>query len=110
MNWELAQESGAAETPMESAVGVLLYQMGIAAFAVFGFIGAIGWTAYRTWRSNGNFAILWLAVATLVISANAVLQEEAYFSPLALGLALLLGGVGLGTIWNPRLRGLRRPA
>lgn len=110
INWELAQESGAAGTPMESAVGVLLYQMGVAAFAVFAFVGAIGWTAYTAWRRSGDYAILWLVVAIVVISANAVLQEEAYFSPLALGLALLIGGVGLGTMWNPRLNGTRRPA
>lgn len=103
MNWELAQESGVAETPMESAVGVLLYQMGIGAFGIFAFVAAIGWTAYATWRRTGHLAILWLVVAVAVISANAVLQEEAFFSPLALGLALLLGGVGLGTMWNPRL-------
>jgi 4-amino-4-deoxy-L-arabinose transferase-like glycosyltransferase len=94
---------------MESAVGVLLYQMGVAAFAVFAFVGAIGWTAYTAWRRSGDYTILWLVVAVVVISANAVLQEEAYFSPLALGLALLLGGVGLGTLWNPRLNGTRRP-
>ena len=104
INWQQAQETGAAEFPMESAIGVLLYQMGVAAFAFLGFVGAVGWAAYDIWRRTGHTAILWLTVATIVISANAVLQEEAYFSPLALGLALLLGGVGLGSYWNPRLQ------
>jgi hypothetical protein len=104
MDWQRAQAEGVAETPMESAVGVMLYQMGVGAFAFFGFVGAVGWAAYGIWRRTGHTAILWLSVTTIVISANAVLQEEAFFSPLALGLALLLGGVSLGSYWNPRLQ------
>jgi hypothetical protein len=57
-------------------------------------------TAWRTFARTGDFAVLFLFVAVAIVSANAVLQEEAYFSPLALGLCLLLGGASLGSIWN----------
>jgi hypothetical protein len=39
-------------------------------------------------------------VVIVTISANAVLQEEAFYSPLALGFCLLLVGVSLGTRWR----------
>ncbi len=100
INWDLAQAEGAAGTPMESTVGVLLYQMGVGSIVIFGFVAAIAWTSWRTYRQTGDLALLFPMVAAIVISANAVLQEEAYFSPLALGLSLLLAGVTLGSHWN----------
>ncbi|TIT71004.1 MAG: hypothetical protein E5W56_22350, partial [Mesorhizobium sp.] len=39
-------------------------------------------------------------VGVVTISANAVLQEEAFYSPLALAFCLLLVGVSLGTGWR----------
>lgn len=100
INWDLAQAEGFAGTPMESALGVLLYQMGVSSAAIFGFVAAIAWTSWKGYRRSGDLALLFPTVATLVISGNAVLQEEAYFSPLALGLCLLLGGVSLGSYWR----------
>lgn len=100
INWELAQADGAAGTPMESAIGVMIYQMGVASLVFLGFLFAIARAAWRTYRATGDFSVLFLFVAVVSISANAVLQEEAFFSPLALGLCLLLGGVTLGSHWN----------
>ena len=104
INWDLAQAEGAAGTPMESALGVMLYQMGIGSFVFLGFLGVLVRTAWRAFRDSGKLAILFLFVSVVAISANAVLQEEAYFSPLALGFCLLLGGVSLGSHWNAGLR------
>jgi hypothetical protein len=101
INWELAQAEGAAGTPMESAIGVMLYQMGIGSLAYFAFLLAAARASWRMYRTTGDFAVLFVYVAVITVSANAVLQEEAYYSPLALGLCLLLGGVTLGSHWNP---------
>jgi len=104
INWDLAQAEGVAGTPMESAIGVMLYQMGVGSFAVFAFLAVLARASWRAFRQSGSTSILFLFVAVVTISANAVLQEEAYFSPLALGFCLLLGGVALGSYWNPALR------
>ena len=100
VDWERAQSTGAADTPMESAVGVLLYQMGIASIAFFAFLALLARTAWRSYVASGDMSILFGFVVITAISANAVLQEEAYFSPLALGLALLLTGVSLANHWT----------
>ena len=100
IDWDRAQAVGAAGTPMESALGVMLYQMGIGSFVFLGFLALLARTAWRTFRVSGNYSILFIFVSVVTISANAVLQEEAYFSPLALGFCLLLGGVALGSYWN----------
>ena len=108
VDWERAQSTGAADTPMESAVGVLLYQMGIASIAFFAFLALLARTAWRGYVASGDMSILFGFVVITAISANAVLQEEAYFSPLALGLALLLTGVSLANHWTATGRRLGR--
>lgn len=97
VNWNRAQATGYTSIPVESAVGVMLFQMGIGSFAFFGLIIAIATTARRYLFETGNRDFLFAFVCVTAISANAVLQEEAYFSPLALGLCLLIVGSSLGT-------------
>ena len=80
-----AQGEGAAAVPVESAVGVMLYQMGIGSAVFFGFLAAIAIVAGRCLLQTGRPDFLFAFVAVVTISANAVLQEEAFFSPLALG-------------------------
>ncbi|MCJ8055945.1 hypothetical protein GB928_019865 [Shinella curvata] len=96
LDWDRAQGEGAAAVPVESAVGVMLYQMGIGSFVFFGFLATLAATAARRLTETGRSDFLFAFVAVVTISANAVLQEEAFFSPLALGLALLLTGVSFG--------------
>lgn len=108
VNWDEAQASGAAAVPVESAVGVMLYQMGLGSFVFFAFLAALAWTARRAMLESGHADFLFAFVCIVTISANAVLQEEAFFSPLALGLCLLLAGVSFGTYWRDRSNG--RPA
>lgn len=96
LDWDRAQGEGAAAVPVESAVGVMLYQMGIGSFVFFGFLATLAATAARRLTETGRSDFLFAFVAVITISANAVLQEEAFFSPLALGLALLLTGVSFG--------------
>jgi hypothetical protein len=97
VDWQAAQASGATNVPVESTVGVLLYQMGIGAFAVFGMVLALArrcWAYFLRLRSQ---LFLFGFVSTCVITANAFFQEEAYFAPLSLGLCLLLLGGTLGS-------------
>ncbi|TIV96386.1 MAG: hypothetical protein E5V85_18110, partial [Mesorhizobium sp.] len=49
---------------------------------------------------TGDPDFLFGFVGVVTISANAVLQEEAFYSPLALAFCLLLVGVSLGTRWR----------
>lgn len=97
LDWSVAQDQGAVSVPVESAVGVMLYQMGLGSFVFFGFLVALARHAARRLSKTGNPDFLFAFVTVVTISANAALQEEAFFSPLALGLCLLLVGVAFGT-------------
>ena len=100
LDWEHAQSAGAASVPVESAVGVMLYQMGIGSLVFFGFLAALAMAARRQLIETRDPDFLFGFVGIVTISANAVLQEEAFYSPLALGFCLLLVGVSLGTRWR----------
>ncbi|WP_192259533.1 hypothetical protein [Mesorhizobium caraganae] len=100
LSWANAQAEGVASVPVESAVGVMLYQMGIGSFVFFGFLAALAMAARRQLIETHDPDFLFGFVVIVTISANAVLQEEAFYSPLALGFCLLLVGVSLGTRWR----------
>ena len=100
LDWNRAQGEGASAVPVESAVGVMLYQMGIGGFLFFGFLAALATHSGRLLRETGRPDFLFAFVAIVTISANAVLQEEAFFSPLALGFCLLLVGTSCGTAFR----------
>jgi hypothetical protein len=105
VDFQLAQATGATDIPVESAVGVMLYQMGIGAFVFFGFVAAVAVICRRLFLKTGDELFAFGFIALVVTSANAVLQEEAYLSPLALGFSLLLIGVSLGSYWREVLSG-----
>ncbi|PBB38421.1 hypothetical protein [Mesorhizobium sp. WSM3868] len=100
LNWQTAQAEGAASVPVESAVGVMLYQMGVGSLVFFGFLAALAVALRRQLIQTGDPDFLFGFVGIVTISANAVLQEEAFYSPLALAFCLLLVGVSLGTRWR----------
>ncbi|MGI3902137.1 MAG: hypothetical protein ACRYGP_15610 [Janthinobacterium lividum] len=98
LDFEKFQQAGVAAMAVESAVGVLLYQMGICGFAVLGFYI---WIATLCWRLYRDFRIPVLALAAafiLVTLVNGLFQEEALFAPLALGLVMLIVGLTLGAV------------
>ena len=97
LDWTLAQTSGSTDVPVESAVGVMLYQMGIGALGLFAFLAALTRTCYVLFRETGERDFLFGFVGIVVLSANAVLQEEAFYSPLALGFCLLVTGQAIGS-------------
>lgn len=97
IDWGRAQNLGQTDQVVESAVGVLLYQMGIGAVLLLGFYV---WLALRAWEVHRRTGDAVLAAATfglLAITTNGVFQEEALFAPLALGTMMLLAGIGLGS-------------
>ena len=99
LSWTRAQNQGVADIPVESALGVMLYQMGIATFAYFAILVAIIRACYKMFLRSGNETFLFGIAAITTIIANSVLQEEAIYSPLALGLTLTMVGVLMGQYW-----------
>ncbi|MBN9077184.1 MAG: hypothetical protein BGN87_06945 [Rhizobiales bacterium 65-79] len=97
VNWEHAQATGATTVPVESAVGVMLYQMGVGSFAFFGFLTMLIVGARRLILVTGRSDFWFAYITVTTVFANAVLQEEAFYSPLSLGFCLLLTGTALGT-------------
>lgn len=98
VDWEQAQAEGYTSIPVESAVGVLLYQMGVGALVLIGFVVMIGQRMWRAFVIHRRPEFLWGAVALWTIAVNGVFQEEAFFAPLALGTALILVGTSLGAL------------
>jgi len=96
IDWSKFQNAGAADIAVESAVGVMFYQLGVAAFVV---VAVYLWLIRQTWRlftltRAPSLAFSVAAISTTLV--NGFFQEEAWFSPLSLGLALGLTGLSLG--------------
>ncbi len=86
--WSQAQATGRTDRAVESAVGVLLYQMGFSAFVVLAFFFRVGRRLWRLYAVTGIPHHLVAAVGTIAILVNGIFQEEALFAPLAMGLML----------------------
>ena len=88
--WQAFQHNG-ADVGLESAVGVLLYQMGVGCLAIFGAVLALLRAApFRFAGRPRPTDILFIGLCISLV--NGVFQEEAY-SPYAAGLLCLLCGV-----------------
>jgi hypothetical protein len=96
MDWSRAQELGYTDQAMESAVGVLLFQMGLAGLVFLAFLCWLSWYCWREYRRSGEIMLAAASFSILIITANGLLQEEALFAPLALSLMSLLAGLGIG--------------
>jgi hypothetical protein len=100
IDWSRSQHLHSTDVAVESAVGVLLFQMGVFGVAL---VATLGWIAAKLWRLYGRTRELALAAAALgllTIIANSIFQEEALFSPLALGLQLGFCGLLLGRAYR----------
>ncbi|TBW38768.1 hypothetical protein EYW49_08740 [Siculibacillus lacustris] len=95
--WSKAQEAGSFDGAVESAIGVLLWQMGVAGLLVLAHYLAIAARAWRLYARSGNLHQGLAAFATLIVVVNGLFQEEALFSPLALGLVLAFTGLVIGS-------------
>ena len=94
--WPEAQAAGRTPFAVESAVGVLLYQIGVFAFLLIGSYVWISWRVLLIARRTGNSLHLASAFGLLAVIATGLFQEEAYFSPLALGTFMALAGMVVG--------------
>lgn len=100
IDWSRFQSLGETDIAVESAIGVLLYQMGVAGIAV---LAVLGWIAMKLWtlyRATGDRLHAAAALSILTITVNGVFQEEAMFAPLALGIMGAFGGLLLGTAYR----------
>jgi hypothetical protein len=98
IDWEKYQHEGAADIAVESAIGVLLYQMGVAAaavLAIYFFLARVAWRLYRAFRAP---TLAFASASIAIILVNGLFQEEALFAPLAMGLALALAGLSFGSV------------
>jgi hypothetical protein len=96
IDWSKSQQLGHTDVAVESAVGVLLYQMGVFAVALFVALAWIAWHLWKHYLRSGERLYPTAAFSVLVVSTNGVFQEEAMFSPLALGVVLGVAGLLLG--------------
>lgn len=97
IDWGAAQQSGTIDGAVESAIGVLLYQMGIAALVPIGFYCAVALKAWRLYAFSGNLTQGLVGFGIMVVLLNGLFQEEALFAPPALGLLLALAGLVIGS-------------
>ena len=90
IDWSMIQNAGGADRGIESAVAVLIDQLGVFSCVYFVVLGA-AW--YRLAAGAPTRLHLVLCAAGLGLAANGVLQEEALFSPASAGLLFLLIGL-----------------
>jgi len=96
IDWSAAQQAGTVDGAVESATGVLLYQMGIFALVPLGFYFWAAMKAWRLYASSGNLTQGLAGFGVIVVLFNGFFQEEALFAPPALGLLLCLTGLVIG--------------
>jgi hypothetical protein len=96
IDWSAAQQAGTVDGAVESATGVLLYQMGMAALVPLGFYFAMALKTWRLYASSGNLTQGLAAFGAIVVLFNGLFQEEALFAPPALGLLACLTGLVIG--------------
>ena len=96
IDWSAAQQAGTVDGAVESATGVLLYQMGMAALVPLGFYFAMALKTWRLYASSGNLTQGLAAFGVIVVLVNGLFQEEALFAPPALGLLCCLTGLAIG--------------
>jgi hypothetical protein len=106
IDWSAAQQAGTMDGAAESAIGVLLYQMGIAALVPLCFYFAVALKAWRLYASSGNLTQGLAGFGVMVVLLNGLFQEEALFAPPALGLVLSLAGLVIGS--KMRMASLRQ--
>ena len=102
IDWRAAQQAGSVDGAVESAVGVLLYQMGIAALPPLAFYVVIAIKAWRLYAASGVLTQGLAAFGILVVLVNGIFQEEALFAPPAIGLLLWLAGLVIGNAIRAR--------
>jgi len=96
LDWADYQAAGRTPIAIESAIGVMMYQMGLAAFIYIGCCIWISWKTVSLGMRTGNSLHIAAGFALLTVLVNGIFQEEALFSPTAIGLVMILNGIILG--------------
>ena len=98
LDWSKFQHVGAANTALESAIGVMLYQMGVAAIPIILTYVSIARTCWRIHETSRIPVLAMCASGIAVMLVNGIFQEEALFAPLAMGLIMAFTGLALGAV------------
>jgi hypothetical protein len=109
LDWSAYQAEGRTPMAMESAVAVMMRQMGIAAFAL---LACYVWIGFQTFKLSLRSKVSLHSIASFglfIILVNGVFQEEALFSPLALGTMMALNGHILGSALRSTSRTGNKP-
>lgn len=96
LDWSEYQAAGRTPIAIESAVGVLLFQMGIGALFYIGTCIWISWKTVVLGARTGHALHIAAGFALLTVLVNGIFQEEALFSPSGFGLIMALNGMILG--------------
>lgn len=96
LDWSEYQAAGRTPIAIESAVGVMMFQMGIGAFIYIGTCIWISWKTVCLGASTKNSLHIVAGFALITILVNGIFQEEALFSPSGFGLIMALNGMILG--------------
>ena len=99
IDWNRSQNIGSTTSP-SSAVGVLLFQMGVFGIALLAILGSIAVSLWRLYDRTRDRILAVAALGLLTIMVNGIFQEEAMFSPVSLGLMLALSGALLGRFYR----------
>jgi hypothetical protein len=98
IDWSKYQHAGATDIAVESAIGVLLYQLGLAAAPV---LAIYLWLARTSWKLHASLrspALALSAAAIPIAIVNGLFQEEALFAPLAFALVMFFVGMTFGAV------------
>jgi hypothetical protein len=93
IDWAKAQAAGATDVAVESAVGVALFQLGVAGIFILGLFAHLALSCWRAYQRDGDRMLALCCFALLAVLSNSLLQEEAAFSPLALGILAFLAAM-----------------
>lgn len=96
IDWSKSQHMGQTDVAVESAVGVLLYQMGFGGVAILLLEAWIMWRVWRLYVLTDDRLCGIAALGLFTILMNGIFQEEALFAPLALGTMMALAGLLIG--------------
>lgn len=113
LDWSSFQRSGASNVAVESAFGVLLYQLGVCTAFVIAFYLWIARCGWRLYKLTGAPALAFTTSAIAICLVNGFFQEDAYFVPLSLPVVMGLVALTLGATDRalaPRALGLANNA
>ncbi len=107
--WEKMQHAGSADVGLESAVGVMLYQMGVGSVAIFAaLVRLLQKAPFGTAPRPGAALTDLMFIGLWIGLVNGVFQEEAY-SPYAVGLLVLFCAILAANGRRPAILNERLP-